>query len=296
MTMQRVLLCLAFATLPLVARAQQPPLTDYIYEIPDQSVGYSPATGEGQFSLFAEVTELPTSPGFPNVCDGFAMGLGHDPAVVTLSEVQPGTELSLLNGGTGPDFWAPTVLSNGFTLGCVFSFMTTAGVVFDTPTPIVRLYYETNPAPLMGNPTGVTTQLFWTNALSRAPGGPTVTNALTVVAFTRFPELRDGTLTLQPTGFDFRRGDCNGDANFNLTDAVVLLGFLFPNTPPSPPLACEDSCDANDDGSLNLSDAIALLGALFGFPPVPLVEPTNACGPDPTNFDPLSCKVAPLCP
>lgn len=88
-------------------------------------------------------------------------------------------------------------------------------------------------------------------------------------------------------GGTFVRGDCNTDGSENISDAVFLLGFLFPSGAPNP-IQCEDGCDANDDGSLNLSDAVALLGSLFGQPPASLPMPTGVCGPDPT-VDALSC-------
>lgn len=89
---------------------------------------------------------------------------------------------------------------------------------------------------------------------------------------------------------NFERGDCNGDNATNITDAVFLLGYLFPAGAP-PALDCGDACDANDDGSLNLSDVIVLLSALFGMPPGPLPGPSGGCGVDPTPGDALSCTL-----
>lgn len=80
----------------------------------------------------------------------------------------------------------------------------------------------------------------------------------------------------------FLRGDTNRDGSLNLSDAIVLLGYLFENTPTE----CLDAFDANDDGTNNLADAILLLGHLFSG--VALPAPFPAEGPDRTA-DNLYC-------
>ncbi|MGE3166088.1 MAG: hypothetical protein AB7O52_14370 [Planctomycetota bacterium] len=125
------------------------------------------------------------------------------------------------------------------------------------------------------------------------------------------------------TGTSFRRGDCNADGSVNITDAVRLLGVLFPpagcipdtdgipDGPPECPIAtCRDACDANDDGSVNITDAVFLLGVLFppagcipdtdgipdGPPECPIFSPpAPGCGPDPTP-DNVDCVTYPSCP
>ncbi len=80
------------------------------------------------------------------------------------------------------------------------------------------------------------------------------------------------------------RGECNGDGDVNIADAVQLLVYLFgSSTPPG----CLDACDSNDDGALDVSDPIALLTHLFaGGGPLP--DPAGSCGEDLT-VDPLEC-------
>ena len=89
----------------------------------------------------------------------------------------------------------------------------------------------------------------------------------------------------------FTRGDTNGDAAVDLSDAIAGLGFLFSGDP----AACLDALDTNDDGANDLSDPISTLGYLFnaGSPPP---SPFPDCGTDPTP-DTLDC-VGPLtsCP
>jgi hypothetical protein len=82
---------------------------------------------------------------------------------------------------------------------------------------------------------------------------------------------------------NFVRGDANGDARRDMSDAVYILGFLFSGGAES---RCADAADSNDDGKLDMSDAISLLGALFlGNVQIP---PPQSCGYDPTD-DALAC-------
>lgn len=90
----------------------------------------------------------------------------------------------------------------------------------------------------------------------------------------------------------FLRGDSNGDGDFDISDAIHQLSFLFVGGPLP---ECEDSSDANDDGLLNIGDPISVLSALFTpgapqpFPPFP------GCGMDPTA-DSLDCVSYDGCP
>jgi hypothetical protein len=90
----------------------------------------------------------------------------------------------------------------------------------------------------------------------------------------------------------FRRGDCNGDQQLNIADAIYLLARIFSGGPTG---VCDDACDANDDGSLNIADPITALGALFGAVVVPLPAPYPDCGVDPTPMEPLGCAAG-ACP
>jgi hypothetical protein len=88
----------------------------------------------------------------------------------------------------------------------------------------------------------------------------------------------------------FRRGDCNQDGDFDLSDAIFGLNALFTGgTAP----ACKKACDANDDGSHDISDASRFLGHLFlGGPRPP--EPYPGCGSD-TTEDALTCAAPTEC-
>lgn len=83
----------------------------------------------------------------------------------------------------------------------------------------------------------------------------------------------------------FLRGDANRDLALDISDAVVVLLQLF--TPL--PMPCPDADDVDDSGDVSLTDAVVLLRFLFqaGAPPP---APYPSVGPDPTPEDPLGCE------
>ena len=92
------------------------------------------------------------------------------------------------------------------------------------------------------------------------------------------------------SGIFFVRGDSNGDASLDISDAVTTLEILFGNGAGT---SCDDAIDTNDDGSTNIADAVALLNFLFSggnAPPPPYPNP----GSDPTP-DGLDCGTYESC-
>jgi hypothetical protein len=87
-----------------------------------------------------------------------------------------------------------------------------------------------------------------------------------------------------------RRGDASRNGTVDISDAILVLNFLFLGGTPPP---CEKSADADDDGRLNLTDPVYVLNHLFQGGPPP-AEPQGACGPDPTA-DTLACAAAEPC-
>jgi len=66
-------------------------------------------------------------------------------------------------------------------------------------------------------------------------------------------------------------GDANGDAAFNVGDAVYIIEYIFKAGPPPIPNECNG--DANSDGRVNISDAVYVINYIFrGGPP-----PPNTC-------------------
>ena len=99
------------------------------------------------------------------------------------------------------------------------------------------------------------------------------------------PEATPGVVPCDEDSVAFRRGDVTGDEQFNLSDGVSLLNFLFlVATPPS----CPDAADVDDDGNLSLTDAVVLFNFLFlrGLPPA---APGVDCGADTTEDELSAC-------
>ena len=82
-------------------------------------------------------------------------------------------------------------------------------------------------------------------------------------------------------GLFFSRGDGNGDGSLELTDAIIILSYLFLGE--DRPL-CMEASDADNDAQINLSDGILILSYLFqgGLPPAPPGPPgiNTGCGLD----------------
>ena len=93
-----------------------------------------------------------------------------------------------------------------------------------------------------------------------------------------------GALDFEGSASEFIRMDADGSGTVNVTDAILVLDFLFRSGAPP---ACMDAADGNDDGEVDLSDPISVLFYLFRggiTPPAPFPAP----GLDPT-VDGLSC-------
>lgn len=81
---------------------------------------------------------------------------------------------------------------------------------------------------------------------------------------------------MPPAGASLKPGDTNGDGNFNISDPVANLNFLFGGgdvaecyrVPDSDPVELSAAglavVDFNGDGSNNIADAVAALNFLFG--------------------------------
>ncbi len=89
---------------------------------------------------------------------------------------------------------------------------------------------------------------------------------------------------------DFVRGDANDDGAVDISDAIVIIGYIFLGTQSD----CHDALDCNDSGNIDISDAIHHFNTLFqGGPPPP--PPFDVCGLDPTA-DSLVCELYQHCP
>jgi len=170
----------------------------------------------------------------------------------------------------------------------------TAGIIFDIEPPydgrtlppgenhrILNIVADISPgAPIDGSTT------VW---LENGIGEPPLENILTVDSRTVLPRIgKAGTVFFAPEELVrevFVRGDSDGNGQVNISDAVVLLGYLFLG---EAPVTCLDAADANDSGTINVADAAYSLNFLFRggmIPPPPFPTP----GLDPSK-DSLGCE------
>lgn len=94
------------------------------------------------------------------------------------------------------------------------------------------------------------------------------------------------TLLLEPDSSEvmFIRGDGNNDTVLDLSDAVVILGYLYLQEETD----CLESLDVNDDAKVDLSDAISLLTFLYAQGNQPSA-PYPLSGTDPDPGQSLGC-------
>ncbi|MEM7164710.1 MAG: hypothetical protein AAF581_04560 [Planctomycetota bacterium] len=246
-----------------------------------ETLWYDPANGTGLATVSLQIQEVVTNPGYPNALTGWSMALAHDGAFLTVDSFELGAHINALNGGTGPDFVGIMGLSNGFTIGVVYSFLLTSSCIYDVPREVVALTYRTNPLELLGDLDGEQVQLQWQAGL----GSPPVANVVVLAGVGGVPGLVNGFVHLLPltAGEVFIRGDSNNSGGISaIADGIWTLNYLFAGGT----LACFDAADTNDDGSLNLIDAIDIFNWGFAAGPNP-PPPFTACGIDPTadGFD-----------
>lgn len=226
--------------------------------------------------------------GAPSNVAGYSFGVCHDQALLALVNVLPGSDLKEAKNGFPPDFYVDDQTPQngaGWTVGVIID---TLGV--NTLDPGVD--FELNEAfyDLIG-PEGSVAVLEFCDTL----GTPIVQTLITVAnsgnAVTPVQESGEQRIGF----FDFVRGDCDGDGDVQISDAVFALEYLFPQSGSVNPPGCQPACDANDDDTLDLGDVIAGVVAVFGQPSVPLPSPYPGCGTDPTPGS-LNCVQATLCP
>jgi N-acetylmuramoyl-L-alanine amidase len=91
----------------------------------------------------------------------------------------------------------------------------------------------------------------------------------------------EAVITVLPEGTDgpFRRGDADGGGTVDISDAILVLNWLFTggNEP-----ACGDAADADDGGGVDITDPLRVLGWLFSGAAEPPPPGPAACGLDPS--------------
>ncbi|MGE4618459.1 MAG: dockerin type I repeat-containing protein [Planctomycetota bacterium] len=265
----------------------QAPPSGFSYIASDETANYSVDTGVGSFSASVSISEDASAAGYPNETQGFSFGLSHTASLLSVVTFNEGSVLTGLNANTGADFIDINNFADGITVGCVYSFQNTAVITFAAPTAIGTISYDTVPSGLIGNATGTSTGLNWSNSL----GAPPVVNILVVDGQAQPAAFDNGIVTLEPAIGGFVRGDINSDSSINIADAVSLLAGLFTGGS----IDCQDAADCNDDGGVNIADAVYELATLFSGGPGMPAPSGPSCGSDPTT-DSLDCGLYDACP
>lgn len=263
--------CLASRTL----RAQNP-----VCEMAEILVGT--ATG-----IPGQVVEVEVRGGVSCEVSGFIAAIGHDRSKLRFVQAVPGVFVSDY-AGEDLVFRVTNANDNGYAVvGAIFDFsipLTVPAVVIEKDTVLARLTYEIMPDAAAGVVELLNrTQTFGENSL--------VANVFSGSRgeFSIQPALGDGSVTVEAAAL-FDRGDANGDASLDLSDASFGLNFLFSGGDAP---GCMKAADANDDGDVDLSDALFVLNFLFNGGDA-LPPPFRECGTDSTS-DALSCDAL-TCP
>ena len=207
---------------------------------------------------------------------GWTFGVCHDSTQLTLIDIALGADSATINNGNPPAFNAlnpAPSLGPGFAVSIIidlfgmYTLPAAAGLELHVAT------YQVHAAQ------GIAAPLTFCQNMT-PPNPPLV---IYVGGFGE-PLTPPGSITATAT---YIRGDCGGDGAVNLSDALFLLNYLFPQGTQTTP-NCPRACDANSDASLNLLDAVYLLESLFATAPPALDAPTS-CGTDGQPQNPLDC-------
>jgi len=223
------------------------------------------------------IPELERTPLLP--CD-----LSHLPHWTADFELADGMRLHVderfqdLEEGTGPaeivkaefDLGGEKVVVEDYWRLCY-----TAGHHNDTPYPAYWILFD-SPVDVPGFGPGYGIEVFEHSRLPHPPPPPEVYllgedhTRVAQIDLVSFERLKEGYNPLL-----FRRGDVDFDGHLAITDAVLVLRFLFQGGF----LPCHDAADIDDLGSLDITDPILLLEFLYlgGDAPLP---PFPECGID----------------
>ena len=210
----------------------------------------------------------------PDPLAAISFGLLFDPSVLDLEDITvAGTEAA------AAEFARANIDNEGgvATFGLLMSFSGEREIPAGNQRLIARVLADTAPTAAVGS----TASLELAGGVGSPPIRLIFTPAGTADEFT--PDTEDGAINISE-GVLFTRGDANGDANVNISDALKALEFLFQAEPAG---RCRKALDANDDGAINISDPVYVLTFLFAagqrIPP-----PYPEAGIDPTP-DGLPC-------
>jgi hypothetical protein len=132
---------------------------------------------------------------------------------------------------------------------------------------------------------GTSTELTFHN------GGPTDGNNVLVVKQQSVPTaMQNGRIDFIDAPL-FRRGLINDDTRLDISDGIVMLGYMFlGDAEPK----CMLAADVNADNRVDLSDAIYMFNYMFNGGPKPR-DPFESCGTDQRTDGRLNCNFSVSC-
>jgi len=237
----------------------------YTMRIPDQRVF------PGQADVW-----FPVITGRKERTQGYQIMATYDPNYLVFKTVEFAN--TIISGKTR-EFFEANDLGTHLDIGCIYEFVDPIDLnnVYLSPGEgqvLQQLVFDVSE----GAPQGAKTRVDLVNnyAISR------IFNIFIVDGYTRLPALTGSTVEIQvvapPFPRFFLRGDADGNAKVEITDAIRILNYLFLGGVPP---VCIDAADVNDTGRIDISSAVALLNFLFLGGPQPAVPFPNQ-GLDPT--------------
>ncbi|HAK96713.1 MAG TPA: hypothetical protein DCM87_17400 [Planctomycetes bacterium] len=229
---------------------------------------------------------------------GFSFGVRHDATLLRVTEVGIADELRQALGNADPEFFIANLSpgnGSGFTVAVLFQ--TSAPV---PPATDLKSIVSTQASPAMPVITaryvaanGVASDQTTSVSIVGTLGTPAVP-ILYDIGREAVPTVRgcDIAISDDPIEVRFIRGEINGDGRITISDAVMLLRYLFSGQ--FLPYDCPEAVDCNDDKSINVGDAIYLLGYQFSSGPQP-PAPFPECGTVPADANFLGCTTYPAC-
>ncbi len=272
------------AVITLASPCSAGPATVFRYRTPDIVAYFDATTGSATVRVGAMIFE---QNGVSAPTYGFAMGLAHDPGLLTATFVEPVGPLPGIGGGAGPEFFGVTIYPGAVTVVVLYDAASLETLIFDTEVAVLSVHYSANPAVLLASMGPVSSMIEFDDSFGSPPVENRVVTSATGTSVV--PTQVDGTVTLLPA-LAFVRGECNADGMVDLADAVTVLGILFGSMGA---VDCMSACDANDDHAVDIGDGVHLLQGLFLSGPDP-APPFPGCGVDPTP-DSLPCVAYPPC-
>jgi len=198
------------------------PDPEFTYATADQTVSYNGDSGSGNFTATASIAEVDNSSlgaPFPNDTQGFSMGLGNDPALLSPTAINITLPFSA-------DFAESSVFADGVTAGVVYSFTGGTVLAFDSAVDVISVDYDTVSGALAGNANATVTSLSFVDTL----GSPPVANVAVVNGGSLVPNFVDGTMTLEPLfvpapEFTYSAGNVTGNYNPADGNSSVSVGI-----------------------------------------------------------------------